>query len=51
MKTSKNTELFTYYEKLGFTKEQCKILSLFRFNDRNLTNMINIYNESSLKLK
>ena len=51
MKTPKNTELFNYYEKLGFTKEQCQILSLFKFNDRDLIRAINLYRESSLKLK
>lgn len=51
MKTPKNTELFNYYEKLGFTKEQCQILSLFKFDDRDLIRAINLYRESSLKLK
>ena len=44
-------QLFSYYEMLWFTKEQCQILSLFGFNDEELILAITLYNESSLKLK
>ena len=50
-KTTDSKQLFSYYEMLWFTKEQCQILSLFEFNDRDLIEVIRLYNESSLKLK
>ena len=50
-KTTDPKQLSSYYEMLGFSKEQCQVLSLFEFNDRDLIEAIRLYNESSLKLK
>ena len=49
--TTDSKQLFSYYEMLWFTKEQCQILSLFEFNDRELKSAITLYNKSSLNLK
>lgn len=44
-------QMVKFYEKLGFSKEQSIVLWEFHYNDSELESAINVYNQSSLKLK